>query len=175
MSENTKKKQNESYALGSAVNKQRARLGAVSETFDAILRFLQMSTSSLLTVKDAIMLIKVRFLYDKVARRSNQVFPKSIRLMFFKALYSLERLQNKYLTLTTITHINLHSKRNLSYLNQVKTKISELYFVALCQQSSGNNSNGGNSTISAAHSGIIGVGDSSMTKWTENDKEVDIC
>lgn len=54
--------------------------------------------------------------------------------MFFKALFSIERLNNKYLTLTTITHINLQSKKRLGYFSQIKTKISELYFVEITSQ-----------------------------------------
>lgn len=80
-------------------------------------------------LEDMVKSLKIRFTYDQVARRFSLEHPKSLRLMFYKSLFSIERLNNKYLTLTTITHLNLYSKKNLSYLSQLRTKISELYFV----------------------------------------------
>jgi hypothetical protein len=60
-------------------------------------------------------MLKTRYMYEQVARKASANLPKSIRLMFFKALFSIERLKNKYLTLTTITNINLYTQKNLGY------------------------------------------------------------
>lgn len=65
---------------------------------------------------DAVKMIKVRFFYDVIINRQVKLYPQSLKLLFFKALFAIERLKNKYLTLTLVTHINLYSKRKHSYL-----------------------------------------------------------
>ena len=102
--------------------------------------------------------------------------------MFFKALLAVERLHNKYLTLTTITHINLLSRRKFGYLRQIQTRISEEYFVELCltsavqkkHSSSGAGPSKSRSKNEAGEGEGEGAGSGAAAAvWTENDKEID--
>ena len=87
---------------------------------------------SQITEEEAIKFVKIRYVYNVIAKRASTFFSNSLTLMFYKALLAIERLNNKYLTLTTITHINLYAKRRLSYFRQIQARISEAYFVDRC-------------------------------------------
>jgi hypothetical protein len=87
---------------------------------------------SQISEEEAIKFVKIRYVYNVIAKRVSAFFSNSLTLMFYKALLAIERLNNKYLALTTITHINLYAKRRLSYFRQIQSRISEAYFVDRC-------------------------------------------
>ena len=60
--------------------------------------------------------IKIKFLLDVVVSKALMKFPSSLEIMFLKAYITMDLLFNKYLTLTTVTHI--HSMmRKKNYLS----------------------------------------------------------
>lgn len=59
----------------------------------------------LTTYDDAIMRIKIQFLYNVISRKASSLYPKSLTIMFFKAYLTMKLMNNKHLTLTTITNI----------------------------------------------------------------------
>lgn len=71
-----------------------------------------------MTISDseAIKMVKVRYFYDSLLVKVCKIYPSSFRLMFLKAKVALDRLKNKYLTLTTITHLSLISNKKQSYI-----------------------------------------------------------
>lgn len=79
-----------------------------SDELDTIARkIIEMTASD----SEAIKMVKVRYFYDSLLVKVCKIYPTSFRLMFLKAKVALDRLQNKYLTLTTITHISLLSTK----------------------------------------------------------------
>jgi hypothetical protein len=95
-------------------------------------KLLKISSSEVQTQEEAVTLVKMRFLYDIIAKQCCNLYPQSLRLMFFRALTAINRLQNKYLTLTTITNISIKLERSKSYIQRIQVKTSELYFVESC-------------------------------------------
>jgi hypothetical protein len=87
---------------------------------------------SMISEEEALKLVKIRYVYNVIAKRASSFFTNSVTLMFYKALMAIERLNNKYLTLTTVTHINLYARRRLSYFRQIQSRTSEAFFVDRC-------------------------------------------
>lgn len=50
--------------------------------------------------------IKIKFMLDIIVEKALMKFPHSMEIMFLKAYITMDLLHNKYLTLTTITHIH---------------------------------------------------------------------
>lgn len=68
---------------------------------------LKMKVSHNITEEEVLKLVKIRFFYEEIATKCSAMFPNSILLMFIKALIAIDYLHNKYLALTTLTHISL--------------------------------------------------------------------
>lgn len=54
----------------------------------------------------ALKMIKYRFFSEILLKQALAKFPKSLYFMLFKAQVSMDLINNKYLALTAITHIN---------------------------------------------------------------------
>ena len=56
----------------------------------------------------------MRFFYEVLVKQAQAKFPESMFFMLLKAQLSLDKFQNKYLTLTAVTHLN-NLQKKLSY------------------------------------------------------------
>ena len=76
----------------------------------------------------AIGMVKLRFFYEVILKKALEKLPDSISLMLLKSYISLDLFKNKYLTLTTITHISCQFKK-YGYVKHLQGLISVNYFL----------------------------------------------
>eukprot|EP00347_Sterkiella_histriomuscorum_P021489 403333800 len=91
-------------------------------------------------LEEAVMTQKILFLIEIILRQASIQFPDSLAIMYYKAYVCMKLLNNKYLTLTTITHCHTNMT-NSGYNKQVENYISHNYFLDYITQKSQNQQN----------------------------------